>query len=172
LSLVDAIVLRFTNIYGPRMAIQLPCQGVLSVFLRKAVRGEPITIYGDGTQFRDPIHVSDACDALLRAGAIKNPELRTLNVGGRTPVTLSEIANELRAQRSLPSTEFLPFPAERAKIDIGNYCSDSSACEGALQWHPVMDLCKGLRETMRYYDEHATRYLPAGHPCSCPLSHS
>ncbi len=172
LSLIDAIVLRFTNVYGPRMAIQLPCQGVLSVFLRQAVRGEPITLYGDGTQFRDPIHVSDACDALLRAGAITNPESRTLNVGGRAPVTLLEIANELRAQRSLPSTEFLPFPAERAKIDIGNYCSDSSACEGVLQWQPVMDLCKGLRETMRYYDEHATRYLQTGHPCSCPLSHS
>ena len=171
LNCIDAIVLRFTNVYGPRMAIQIPCQGVLSVFLRNAVRGEPITLYGDGTQFRDPIHVSDACEALLRAGAIKNPELRTLNVGGGSPVTLLEIANELSAQHCLPATEFRPFPAERARIDIGNYCSDSSASQTALQWRPVTDLCKGLRETLRYYDEHVTRYLQMGRPCNCPLGH-
>jgi nucleoside-diphosphate-sugar epimerase len=172
LNCIDAVVLRFTNVYGPRMAIKLPCQGVLSVFLRKAVRGEPIILYGDGTQVRDPLHVSDACEALLRAGAVSNPEQRTLNVGGRTPVTLLGIANELQAQRCLPATEFVPFPAERARIDIGNYRSDSSACESTLGWLPVTDLCKGLRETLKYYDEHVTRYLEIGRPCSCPLSHS
>jgi len=172
LGCIDAVVLRFTNVYGPRMAIQLPCQGVLSVFLRKAIFGEPITLYGDGSQVRDPIHVSDACEALLRAGSVKSPKSRTLNVGGRAPVTLLRIADELRAQRCLPATEFLPFPAERARIDIGSYCSDSSACEAALGWHAITDLCRGLRETLRYYDEHVTRYLETGRAYSCPLSHS
>ncbi len=171
LNCIDAVVLRFTNVYGPRMAIQLPCQGVLSVFLRKAIVGEPITLFGDGTQARDPIYVSDACDALLRAGCVQNPSLRTLNVGGGALVTLREIAGELQSQRCLPPTEFVPFPAERAQIDIGNYCSDSSACTTTLGWLPVTDLCRGLRQTLRYYDQNATRYLKPDLRSVCPLLH-
>src|SRR5689334_8319670 len=54
---LDSVVLRLSNVYGPRMALHLPQQGFLSVFLKRALEGQPITVFGDGSQLRDPVHV-------------------------------------------------------------------------------------------------------------------
>ena len=67
---LDAVVLCLTNVYGPRMALNLPAQGFMGGFLRKAMLGKPITVFGDGRQLRDPVYVDDAVDAFLLAGAV------------------------------------------------------------------------------------------------------
>ena len=63
MGLLDAAVLRLTNIYGPRLALNVPCQGVLSTFFARILLDQPIEIYGDGTQLRDPLYVDDAVEA-------------------------------------------------------------------------------------------------------------
>lgn len=70
---LDAMVLRLTNVYGPRMALNVPSQGFLSTFLRKLTMGESLEIYGDGAQLRDPVYVEDVVDAFLLAGAEPHP---------------------------------------------------------------------------------------------------
>jgi nucleoside-diphosphate-sugar epimerase len=83
---IDAVVLRLTNIYGPRMAIGLPCQGFLPVFFRRAMEGKAISVFGDGGQLRDPVYVDDACEAMLLAGAVEAPQQRAVNIGSSSAI--------------------------------------------------------------------------------------
>ncbi|HVY92970.1 MAG TPA: SDR family NAD(P)-dependent oxidoreductase, partial [Bryobacteraceae bacterium] len=121
---IDAMVLRLTNIYGPRMAVGLPCQGFLPVFFRRAIEGKQISVFGDGGQLRDPVYVDDVCEALLLAGAVESPSQRVLNIGSSTAIhSVSEIAEEISRQAVLPPFRLQAFPTARKKIDIGSYVS-------------------------------------------------
>ena len=73
LGQLDAIVLRLTNVYGPRMSLNVAGQGFLGVFFRRALLHEPIAVYGDGEQLRDPAYVDDVVDAFLAAGQLRDP---------------------------------------------------------------------------------------------------
>lgn len=68
MGLLDGIVLRLTNVYGPRMSLSIPCQGFLSTFLRLVLTGKGLVVFGDGKQLRDPMFVDDAVKAFLLAG--------------------------------------------------------------------------------------------------------
>ena len=68
---LDAIVLCLTNVYGPRMDIDNPCQGFLSNFIRRSLTGQTISIFGDGKQLRDPVYVDDVVDLFLQAGLVR-----------------------------------------------------------------------------------------------------
>ena len=169
LGKLDALVLRLTNIYGPRMAIGLGCQGFLPVFANRAVRGETIEVFGDGFQMRDPVYVDDACDAFLRAGMIRTPRRRTLNVGSPDPWPLREIAGEFARQGGLPVPALRPFPPDRKPIDIGSYVTCTAACEEDLGWRASTPLAEGVRRTLEYFAEHRDHYLAPR--WACPLDH-
>lgn len=169
-GLLDAGVVRLTNTYGPRLAVNVPCQGVLSVFFMRMLLGLGIEIYGDGTQLRDPIYVDDAVDALLRVGAAKRLESRVFNVGGPDALPLKEIAGVLCRMAGVPAPVCRPFPPELGRIDIGSYASDWSRIRGELKWHPNIAFEEGARRTLEFYREKLGDYLdPAGGYPECPL---
>src|SRR5207244_7701547 len=85
---LKTISLRLTNTYGPRQLIKHNRQGFIGWFIRQAVRGEEIQLFGDGTQRRDFDYVDDVVDAFLRAGAMEEADGEVFNVGGETPVSL------------------------------------------------------------------------------------
>lgn len=112
-STLDPVILSLTNVYGPRLALDVAGQGVLSVFFRKALAGEPIDVFGDGTQLRDPLYVDDAVDAFILAGTTPAPAERVFNVGGPEPLTLHEIASQIAALASPPvPVRLQPFDPE------------------------------------------------------------
>lgn len=167
---LDAIVLRLTNVYGPRMALSIPCQGFLSTFLRLVLTGKGLDVYGDGRQLRDPVFVDDAVEAFLCAGMAPNVTERTLNVGGPQALSLAEIAVACaRLAGDLP-VSFRPFPEDRAAIDIGSYCTDSQRFEKALGWKPAIPFEEGLLSTLAFYRAEMAHYLDPGNPrVSCGL---
>jgi nucleoside-diphosphate-sugar epimerase len=169
---IDAMVLRLTNIYGPRMAIGLPCQGFLSVFFQRALEGKQISVFGDGGQLRDPIYVDDACEAMLLAGAVDAPPQRTVNIGSSTAVySLNEIAEEISRQAVLPPCRLQPFPAARKKIDIGSYVSSDERAIEMLGWRARTELADGVRRTLAYYSEFYQHYRAPEDGGACPLGH-
>src|SRR5262249_39349472 len=89
---LDGVELRLTNVYGPRMALDVPSQGFFSAFLRRLTLGQGLEIYGDGQQLRDLAHVDDVVDAFLLAGARPRLESRTYNVGGPEALSIERIA--------------------------------------------------------------------------------
>lgn len=159
LGRIDAVILRLTNVFGPRQALHLPAQGVLGVFLRQALVGQRMRLFGDGLQLRDPIHVDDAVRAFLLAGLVPAPvKDRVINIGSGLPVSLREIAGLLSEEAGLPAPELVPFPEEYKRIDIGDYYSCIDRAREMLGWHPEVDLREGLRNTLDFYRSRRTEY--------------
>ncbi len=165
---VDARVLCLTNVYGPRMALNIPGQGFLGHFLRCALLGDPIEIFGDGHQLRDPVYVDDAVDAFLVAGASDRPGDRIWNVGGPAVLGLAEIAAIVSRAAGAPEPVYRPFPQAGKAIDIGSYSTDSSRIRRDLGWRAAVPFADGIRRTLDWYLRELPHYLPqcvaAKHP--------
>jgi UDP-glucose 4-epimerase len=156
---IRASSLRLTNTYGPRQLIRHSRQGFIGWFIRKAVLGEEIQIFGDGTQRRDFDYVDDVVDAFLRAGASEKADGQVFNLGGSEPVTLLNLAERMIAIVGRGSYTVVPFPPERKRIDIGDFYSDATKIREALGWQPAVPLHEGLSRTLDYYSRHKERYL-------------
>ncbi len=166
---LDAVCLRLTNVYGPRLAINMPCQGFLSCFLRCALVGEPVVVFGSGEQLRDPLYVDDAVEAFLLAGSVPVLPSRVYNVGGPSALTLNEIARVYAEAAGIP-VRHRPFPADRKAFDIGSYASDSSRIAAELGWTPEALFEDGIRRTLDYFRAEFGHYLnPADPQARCTL---
>jgi UDP-glucose 4-epimerase len=169
-GVLDAAVIRLTNTYGPRLALNIPCQGVLSVFFMRLLLGLPLEIFGDGAQLRDPLYVDDAVDAMLRIGAADNLHSRIYNVGGPDALPMGDIAAALCRAAGAPPPIYKPFPGELSKIDIGSFAADCRRIRRDLKWKPRIGIAEGAERTLAFFREHLADYLDvsAGYP-SCPL---
>jgi UDP-glucose 4-epimerase len=156
---IRACSLRLTNTYGPRQLIRHNRQGFIGWFVRQAVLGEPIQLFGDGRQKRDFDYVDDVVDAFLRAGALEGADGQVFNLGGSPPVSLLELVEQMIALAGHGSYTLVPFPADRKRIDIGDFYGDSTRIRKALGWQPRTPLREGLARTLTYYRDHKERYL-------------
>jgi nucleoside-diphosphate-sugar epimerase len=150
--------LRLTNTYGPRQLIKHNRQGFIGWFIRQAVEGQPIYLYGDGSQLRDLTYVDDVVDAFLRAGANDAANGCVYNLGGSAPISLYNLAHLIVAIAGQGSVQLTPWPPERKKIDIGDVYSSYARIEQDLGWQPTTDLEAGLTATLAYYREHLGKY--------------
>jgi UDP-glucose 4-epimerase len=157
---VRACSLRLTNVYGPRQLIRHNRQGFIGWFVRRAIEGQPIQIYGDGSQLRDFVYVDDAVDAFLRAGASDACNGRVFNVGGDRPISHRELAALLVRLAGSGSIEYVDWPTEKKAIDIGDFYADSSKIKRIAGWESRTALEDGLAATIAYYRTHFDRYVP------------
>jgi UDP-glucose 4-epimerase len=156
---IRASSLRLTNTYGPRQLIKHSRQGFIGWFVRQALLGEEIQVFGDGKQKRDFDHVTDVVDAFLRAGASDAADGQVFNLGGEAPITLEDLARLLIEIAGRGSYRLVPFPEERKRIDIGDFYGDTTKIRSALGWAPTLPLRRGLEETLAYYRAHKEHYL-------------
>ena len=161
-----ASALRLTNTYGPRMLMSHNRQGFLPWFVRQALDGEEITLYGDGEQQRDMTYVDDAVDAFLRAGAMDEANGRPFNLGGPRPYSLREIAETIIRLAGSGSLRLVPWPPEKKVIDVGSVYSSFGRLERELGWRPIVGLEEGLGRMIAYYRAHRDHYWgrPGEHP--------
>ncbi len=159
-GLLDAVELRLTNVYGPRMALHLPAQGFLSAYLRRLTLGEGLEVYGDGEQLRDPVYVDDVVEAFLLAGSSDRLTSRTFNVGGPEALSIAEIARVCSDVAGIVPAAFRPFPEALKKIDVGSYTTDWSLIEREFGWRPTVRLADGISRTLAYYADRLGHYLP------------
>ena len=158
-SEIDATILRLTNVYGPRMALNIPEQGVLGHFFRRALLGQDLEVFGDGQQLRDPVYIDDIVEVCLLAGSRSRLPVANLNVGGRDALHLADIARVLAAAGG-GQLRFRPFPEGHKSIDIGSFSTDNSLIRETLGWEPQVPFAEGARRTLEYYREHQGHYLP------------
>ena len=152
-------VARIFNTYGPRMH---PNDGrVVSNFVVQALRGEPITIYGDGHQTRSFCYVDDLIEGFLRF--MDGPARLTgpLNLGNPDEFTIEELARlviEMTASKS--KLIYLPLPQDDPK----HRQPDITSARALLKWQPTIALREGLGRTIEYFD----RQLSVAHPLPAP----
>jgi UDP-glucose 4-epimerase len=157
-----ATVLRLTNVYGPRQLMRHNRQSFIAWFIRQAMDGEVIELFGDGRQRRDLNYVDDVVEAMLLAGANEEAEGEIFNLGGDHPISLAELAEELIALTGRGSVCPTPFPPERQIVDIGNFYADWRKIERVLGWRPRTPLRQGLKQTIEFYERHREHYWSAG----------
>jgi len=157
---IRAVSLRMTNTYGPRQLIKNNKQGFVGVFVRQAILGEEIKLFGTGQQLRDFNYIDDAVDALLLAAYSKDLDGKVYNLGSTEVVSLKKFAEILFKVSGGGKVTVVPFPEDKKKIDIGDYYGDFSAFNKATGWAPKVGLEEGLKRTVDYFRKNLKAYYP------------
>ena len=155
---IRACALRLTNTYGPRMRIKDARQTFLGVWIRLAVQSRPFEVWG-GEQLRDFTYVDDAVEAFLLAAASPEAAGQVYNLGGPTVLTLQQMADLLVEAAGGGTYTVREFPADRKRIDIGDYYADDQSIRRALGWEPKVAERDGLARTLAFYRAHLDAYL-------------
>ena len=153
-----SVILRLTNTYGPRMRVVDARQTFLGIWIRRLLEGEPILIYGDGSQLRDYNYVDDVVDALLMAAETDTCYGDVLNLGSQEVFSLSQTAEIFLDLHPDGQVSYVPFPKSRLSIDIGDYQGDFSRIRDALGWSPKTNFRDGMRRTLEYYQQNREKY--------------
>ncbi len=147
---VDVRIVRIFNTYGPRM--QLNDGRVVPNFMKQALRGEPLTVYGDGSQTRSFCYVSDEIDGFLRL--MGSSEVLPINIGNPSEFTILECAKQvLKITGSKSSIKYEPLPQDDPK----QRRPDITKARQLLGWEPKIDLETGLKLSLPYFQQAVAR---------------
>ena len=140
-------VARIFNTYGPRMH---PNDGrVVSNFIIQALRGEPITLYGDGDQTRSFCYVDDMVDGILRLMAAQDDVTGPVNLGNPTEISIRGLAEKIIGLAGSSSRlQHMPLPED----DPTQRCPDIGLAKKLLDWQPKVALEEGLEKTISYFE--------------------
>src|ERR1035437_7962350 len=152
-----ATALRLTNTLGPGMRVKDARQTFVGLWIRRLLEGEPFEVWG-GEQLRDFTYVDDAVEAFLLAAGRPEAEGEVFNLGGPPPVTLLRLAELLIELNRGGSFVVRAFPADRRKIDIGDFYADDRRLGRKLGWRPRTDLRRTLAQTLAYYRKELRHY--------------
>ncbi|TAL19987.1 NAD-dependent epimerase/dehydratase family protein, partial [Patescibacteria group bacterium] len=139
--------LRFFNVYGPRQ--QSSAYGfVVGIFIKKILAGEPVTIYGNGTQTRDFIFIDDNIEAAIRALFAEQANGQAINVGSGRQTTILELGERISR---LGGREFNPVFLPEREVEVRYRCPDITKMQNLLGFSPQTSLDEGLSKTFDWY---------------------
>ncbi|HEX6985741.1 MAG TPA: NAD-dependent epimerase/dehydratase family protein [Planctomycetaceae bacterium] len=157
---VQGVALRYSNVYGPRQSPHGEA-GVVAIFCRKMLAGEPATVNGDGRYVRDYVFGPDVARANVAALTRDLGEpFVPLNIGTGRPTDVNQLAAEVRrlvaerlAKTGRPAEVPEPVHGPARPGDLRSNLVDASAARAALGWEPTVDLAEGLARTVAWFDE-------------------
>ena len=156
---LDGVLLRLTVPYGPRSQIRHHGFGIVGWFVRQALEGKDVTIYGEGEQLGDYIYVGDVVDALLLTGADPKAKGNTYNVGFGEPRRFADMAREIVDVVGSGKVVHIPTPDAVKKIGKSeSFYADIERIR-KLGWRPSTGFKKGLKKTVGFYRKNLQRYL-------------
>lgn len=153
-----SVLLRLTNVYGPRAQMQHARYGVANWFVRLVIDNQPIPIFGDGRIKRDFLYIDDCVEAILDSVISDAARGEILNVGIDQPSDFLELAKTLIDVAQTGSWELAPFTPERKAQEPGDFYSDISKIRHLLGWEPRTSLRSGLQQTIEYYRKYKSYY--------------
>ncbi len=146
---IDTRIVRIFNTYGPRM--RLDDGRAVPNFLRQALKGEPLSIYGDGSQTRSFCYVDDLIDGIYRL--FLSGEHMPVNIGNPSEMTILELANLIN-RLTKNSAKIIIQPDKRGEGDPERRRPDITRAQQILNWKPTVDLEDGLTRTIPFFMEH------------------
>jgi UDP-glucose 4-epimerase len=142
---MDTVALRFSNVYGPFSAHK---NNAVPNFIKLSLSGEPIVIFGDGSQTRDFIHVDDLCEAILRSLMVEGIAGEVFQVATGRETSITELAKLV--QKATGGTGEIRFEPRRPG-EVYRSAVDVSKARRMLGFEPAVDLPGGLDRTARWY---------------------
>ncbi|MFA5098661.1 MAG: NAD-dependent epimerase/dehydratase family protein [Candidatus Paceibacterota bacterium] len=156
---VKSVVLRITNPYGVRQQIKHGKYSLPGWFIRLAMDGQTIKIFGDGNQLRDYIYISDLIDILLLAGIDSKADSQIFNCGSGIRRKFKEMAELAVKIVGSGSVEYVSWPENYNKVETGDSALDVSKLKKVLDWSSKVSLEEGLQKTFDYYKENKNNYI-------------
>ncbi len=155
---LHTVSVRIANPYGPRQQMKHSKYGIVNWFIRLALEGQPLTIFGEGRQRRDYIFNADLAEAALLLALAPGTAGQVYNLGSGTGVALREMAQLVAA--AIPGTEVrqVEWPKDRYFVETGDYISDISKITEVIGWRPKTSLAEGIGLTRDYYQQHRGQY--------------
>lgn len=155
---IRSIMLRLTNVYGPRGQMQHPRYGVVNWFVRLAIDNATIQVFGDGQIIRDFLYVDDCIEALIQCALCEDAYGQIFNVASGIPLNFRTLAETLVDAAGTGKWEFGPFSPERAAQEPGDFYADVSKIKRIVGWAPRTNLRDGLVRTLHYYRTYGNHY--------------
>jgi UDP-glucose 4-epimerase len=155
---MPVVVFRIANPYGPRGQFRHSKYCMVNWFIRQAMNGEALTIYGDGNQVRDYIYIDDLAEVFVRAGADDRCDGQAFNIGSGRGVSFNRMAETVLDTVKSGTIVHVPWPAGYVNVETGDYVSDIGKISRLLGWGPQVGLEEGIARTCAYYKEFASHY--------------
>lgn len=155
---VKTVLLRLTNIYGPRSQMKHSRFGVVNWFVRQALDNQTIKVFGDGQILRDFLYIDDCVDATLASALCEDAEGEILNVGVDKAVCFLDLVKCIIETTRSGRWEFAEFSPERKAQEPGDFYSDITKIRNMVGWEPRVTLQDGLARTAEYYRKHKQWY--------------
>jgi UDP-glucose 4-epimerase len=155
---LQSVMLRLTNVYGPKSQMKHDHYGVVNWFIRLALENKQIPLYGDGSLKRDFLYIDDAIDALILCATTQSCYGEILNVGNNKAETFRELVEALGRIIPTATWKFTQFSVERKAQEPGHFLSDITKINRLTGWKPKITLTQGLRRTVSYYKKHHNYY--------------
>jgi UDP-glucose 4-epimerase len=156
---LDATVVRFSNVFGPRASIHSPEFTFNNYFVGLALQNKPITVFGDGKQLRNTVFVDDAIDALIATALAGGSKGETFFAVGDKHYSVADIALMTVDKIGGGKVNFIPWPSDRKVTEIGDAILSNDKIKKRVGWKPVTSLQDGLVITNNYYREHLKKYI-------------
>lgn len=155
---ISSVLLRLTNIFGPRAQMKHSRYGVVNWFIRLSLEDKIIRVFGDGQIIRDFLYIEDCIDAMLACTQETATYGEILNVASGQATNFIELASAIVKATGRGKWEFAPFSPARKAQEPGNFVADISKIVQLTDWRPVWSLEDGLAETSEYYEKFHEHY--------------
>ena len=151
------VSVRIPNPYGPRQQMRHGKYSIVGWFVRKAMEGGTLTVFGDGTQERDYLYISDLVEAMVQL-ALMGESGEVYNIGAHERVKFVDMVDTVLDVLPSGKKEFIPWPDDFEKNETGDYIADTSKLEQLTGWKPRVSLRDGIAEMAAYYKKHQDKY--------------
>ncbi|MBY0359309.1 MAG: GDP-mannose 4,6-dehydratase [Candidatus Obscuribacterales bacterium] len=155
---IRSVLLRLSNIYGPRSQMKHSRFGVCNWFVRLALDNETIKVFGDGSILRDFLYADDCIEAIVQSALVPEAYGEIFNVGSDIPVNFIELVKTIVKVAQQGKWEYAEFSPERKAQEPGDFYSDVSKIAKIVGWKPTTSLEEGLAKTIEFYRKHREMY--------------
>lgn len=155
---IRAVNFRIANPYGPRSQMKHSKYSMINWFIRLAMEGKTIKVFGEGTQIRDYIYVDDLADAFLAASVNDRCYGEAFNIGSGNGTKFIDMVAAIVATVGKGEIEYVPWPDDYINVETGDYVASIKKMCDRTGWRPVTDLDAGIRSTFEYYKIHKNHY--------------
>lgn len=153
-----SVCFRITNPYGPRSQMKHSGYSIVNWFIRLAMDGKPLTVFGDGTQLRDYIYIDDLIRGLVIAATSTACYGQVYNLGSGHGTQFIEMAKMVAAVVGQGEVSTVPWPKNYDNFETGDFVSDITAFSRVTGWQPTYDIAEGINKTVGYYRKFQKHY--------------
>lgn len=155
---VRSAVIRIPNPYGPRQQMKHSKYSIIGWFVRQAIDGKEIQIFGDGKQERDYLYVDDIVSAFLKVAASSQTDGEVYNIGTHERVHFVDMVDAVLEITGTGKKVHIPWPENYEKNETGNYIADTSKIKRTVAWEATVPLKEGIRKTVEYFKANKEHY--------------